>query len=87
MLADDRLWRAVNPWAWGICILCLMPAFARMTVGRGRRLDAIWAVVLLLAINRESFLFRVSPALSHASAALLALVMAAFSAWYQRHDA
>ena len=87
MLADDAFWRAISPWAWVICIACLIPAIWRMVRGTGRYLDAIWAVVLLLAVNRESFLFHVSPVFSHASAAILAIVLAGFCVWYQRHDA
>ncbi len=86
MLVDDATWRTVDPWMWGLCILCMIPAAWRVICGKGRSLDAIWAVAGLLAVNRESFLFRVNPALSHASAAILALVLAGFSIWYQRHD-
>lgn len=82
---DEALRIAGLP-AWLLCIACLMPAVLRILRRRGRYLDPIWAVVFLLAVNRLSFLLRVSPELSHLTAVLLALAMAATTVGYQRSD-
>uniref|UniRef100_UPI0035CB444E hypothetical protein n=1 Tax=uncultured Sphingomonas sp. TaxID=158754 RepID=UPI0035CB444E len=83
----DHALRLLSVPAWLICIGCLAPAIWRLIRGRGRNLDPIWGVVFLLAVNRMSFLLRVSAEMSHATAALLALAMAWTAHWYQRHDA
>ena len=70
-----------------LCLLVMIPAVYRLVRGRGRYLDPIWAMLLLLSVNRLSFLLRVSPTFSLGSALLLALVLAPFAVWYQRHDA
>lgn len=82
----DHALRIASVPAWLACVACLSPAVLRMLRGRGRYLDPIWAIVFLLAINRLLFLTRVSLELSHATALVLAVVMAAFSLWYQRRD-
>lgn len=78
--------RAISAAAWIVCIACLTPAVARLMRGRGRYLDPIWAIVFLLSFNRLSFLLRISAEGSHVTAAMLAIAMAGFSIWYQRHD-
>lgn len=83
---DDILRMAAIP-AWLLCLACLSPAVARILQRKGRSLDPIWGVVFLLAVNRLSFLARVSIELSHITAIVLALAMAAISIGYQRHDA
>ncbi|WP_242140882.1 hypothetical protein [Sphingomonas sp. TREG-RG-20F-R18-01] len=85
-MIDELLRRASAP-AWMLCIVCLSPSIWRLARGRGRRLDPIWALVFLLAVNRLSFLFRVSAELSHATALILALTMSWCTVWYQRRDA
>jgi hypothetical protein len=83
----DHILRLASVPAWLVCIACLVPAVWRLLRHRGRHLDPIWGIVFLLALNRLSFLWRVSAEFSHASAVVLALTMAWFSRWYQRHDA
>ncbi len=82
---DDILRIAGLP-AWLLCIVCLTPAVLRLLRRRGRYLDPIWGVVFLLAVNRLSFLLRVSTELSHLTAVLLALAMAWIAVGYQRND-
>ena len=72
--------------AWLLCLLCLCPAVWRIMTLRPRSLDPIWGLVALLAMNRLSFLAHISPEVSHATALILALAMAAMSTWYQRTD-
>lgn len=83
----ESLWPWPGAIAWLICLLALMPAIVRLLVGKGRYLDPIWGIVFLLAVNRLTFLFSISRPLSHLTALILALVMAYFARWYQRHDA
>jgi hypothetical protein len=83
----DDLWPWPGVVAWVICLLALSPAVVRLMRGVGRYLDPIWGIVFLLAVNRLTFLFDVSRPLSHLMALILALVMAYFARWYQRHDA
>ena len=101
-LAKDALARAANHiepllpadatlvhwslYAWLLCLLCLCPAVWRIMTLRPRSLDPIWGLVFLLAMNRLSFLAHISPEVSHATALILALAMAALSTWYQRTD-
>lgn len=85
--ATDKAWPEAGVIGWLICLACLLPAVLRLMAARGRYLDPIWALVFLLAINRLTFLLQVSRVLSHVTALVLALAMAWFSLWYQRHDA
>jgi hypothetical protein len=82
----DHVLRLAGIPAWLFCIACLMPAVVRLLRRRGRYLDPIWAVVFLLAVNRLSFLLRVSTELSHLTAVVLALAMAWIAVGYQRND-
>ena len=75
-----------NLYAWLLCLLCLSPAMVRIVTLRPRSLDPIWGLVGLLAMNRLSFLAKISPEVSHATALALALAMSALSTWYQRWD-
>jgi hypothetical protein len=83
----DSAWPLAGVIGWLICLAALSPAVFRLMGARGRYLDPIWAIVFLLAVNRLTFLLQVSRPLSHITALLLALAMAWFSLWYQRHDA
>lgn len=84
-LAADHL-RLMNVGAWLFCLACLSPAVVRQVTWRGRYLDPIWSVVFLLALNRLSFLLRLSIEGSHVTAFALAIGMGLMSASYQRHD-
>jgi hypothetical protein len=86
ILTDEPL-RLVGVLCWLICLASLLPAVVRLITGRGRYLDPLLALIFLLAVNRLTFLFRVSWEGSQMTAAVLALIMAGFSIWYQRHDA
>jgi len=86
MPEPDRILRAASVPAWLFCLACLSPAVWRLLRGRGRYYDPVWAVVFLLTLNRLSFLFSVSAEMSHATALVLALVMGAWSLWYQKRD-
>ena len=83
----DQFLRFAGIPAWLLCIACLVPAVLRILRRRGRYLDPIWGVVFLLAVNRMSFMLKVSTVLSHATAVILALAMAWVAIGYQRHDA
>ena len=83
----DHVLRLAGIPAWLLCLACLIPAVLRILRRRGRYLDPIWGVVFLLAVNRMSFLLRVSTELSHLTAVVLALAMAWIAIGYQRHDA
>jgi hypothetical protein len=83
----DHILRLASVPVWLLLAGCLVPAVWRMLWHRGRHYDPVWAIVFLLTLNRLSFVFRVSAEFSHASAIVLALTMAGFSRWYQRHDA
>ncbi|UAK24173.1 hypothetical protein [Sphingomonas nostoxanthinifaciens] len=87
MLTPEYLLRCASIGAWLICLGSLSPAVARLLIAKGRYLDPIWAIAFLLVLNRLSFLARVSSTFSLVTALFLALVMAGFSTWYQRHDA
>lgn len=73
-------------YAWLLCLLCLSPALLRIAMLRPRRLDPIWGLVAMLAMNRLSFLLRISPQVSHATAIALAVAMALLSISYQASD-
>jgi hypothetical protein len=85
-VALDDILRLVSVPVWLLLAACLAPAVWRLLRHRGRHLDPIWGIVFLLALNRLSFVARVSAEFSHGSAIVLALTMASFSRWYQRHD-
>ena len=72
--------------AWLSCLACLSPAVWRIMRRRARSLDPIWGVVFLPVLNRLTFLAKVSPLISHATAVALALVMSALTVSYQRSD-
>jgi len=72
--------------AWLLCLACLSPAAWRLLRRRARSLDPIWGVVFLLVLNRLTFLAKLSPLISHATAVALALVMAGLTVSYQRGD-
>ena len=83
----DHWIRVVSVGAWLFCLACMAAPALRLIRGRGRHLDPIWAIVLLLSVNRLSFLLHVSSLFSLSSALVLALVLARFSLWYQHRDA
>lgn len=85
-VAMDDVLRVAGLPAWFVCLGCLLPAVIRLLRGKGRYLDPIWGIVFLLALNRVSFLLRISAEVSHATAIALALVMGSGSLWYQMHD-
>jgi uncharacterized membrane protein YoaK (UPF0700 family) len=85
MLLADAL-RGAALVAWLFCLACLSPAVWRIMRRRGRYLDPIWGLVFMLAINRLTFIARVSLEASHITAALLALAMGAVTLSFQRHD-
>ena len=72
--------------AWGVALVALFPAVRRIVARRARHLDPLWAVAFLLVLNRLSWVFRVSPVLSHSTGVVLALLLAGMSWWYQRVD-
>lgn len=79
-------WRWGSIAAWALCLCVLLPPAWRMLARRSLYLDPLWCIVGLLALNRESFLLRISATGSHATALLLALAMAGMSWSYQRVD-
>ena len=83
---DDVL-RAASGVTWTVVLVCLAPAVWRLISHRGRHLDALLGLIFLLALNRLSFLLRISPEFSHAGALLLAMALVPLAVWYQRHDA
>lgn len=72
--------------AWSLCLLALSPAVYRLGRRRWRSLDPIWCVMFLLALNRLSFVLKVSQPLSQATAVALALTLAVLATSYQRSD-
>ncbi|WP_242137389.1 hypothetical protein [Sphingomonas sp. TREG-RG-20F-R18-01] len=85
MLLADAL-RGAALCAWLFCLACLSPAVWRILRRRGRYLDPIWGLVFMLAINRVTFITRLSLELSHLTAGLLAIAMGAVTLSFQRHD-
>jgi hypothetical protein len=82
----DHLWRWISVPAWIICLVCLSPAVWRLVRLRPRYLDPLFTLIALLAVNRLSFLLLTVRDASHGTAFLLALTMAVFAVYYQRHD-
>ena len=85
MLLADAL-RGAALVAWLFCLACLSPAVWRIMRRRGRYLDPIWGLVFMLAVNRVTFIARVSFETSHITAILLAIAMGAVTLSFQRHD-
>lgn len=85
MLLADAL-RGAALVAWVFCLICLLPAIWRIGWRRSRYLDPIWGTVFLLALNRLTFIARVSLEFSHLTAAALAIGMGALALSFQRHD-
>lgn len=85
MLLADAL-RGAALCAWLFCLACLSPAVWRIIRRRGRYLDPIWGLVFMLAVNRVTFIARVSFETSHITAILLAIAMGAVTLSFQRHD-
>ncbi|WP_277969317.1 hypothetical protein [Sphingomonas echinoides] len=85
MLLADAL-RGAALCAWLFCLACLSPAVWRILRRRGRYLDPIWGLVFMLAVNRVTFIARVSFETSHITAILLAIAMGAVTLSFQRHD-
>lgn len=85
---------AIAPWltilaflAWCAPLLLLIAPVYRLARRQGRKLDAIWAVLLLGVINRVTSDFaHVPPELQHLSAIFIAALLAAVIWSYQRAD-
>lgn len=85
MTFTDAL-RAVGLIAWLFCLACLLPAIGRILRRRARYFDPVWGVVFMLALNRLSFISRVSIEGSYATAIVLAIAMGCLSLSFQRYD-